>query len=142
MEAVLLRCVAKFCPEVYSVLVANIQVTNINKSFVGFRSCFLNAQYNRTYNIMFSSKRCICIFKMLGIQQRWSPRRRPWPRGSPRGHIFKSLALASKPTSPQKCPALGSRTALFFAWLKRKKQTKDNTSDSLSIRCFFSLFEK
>ena len=29
--------------------------------------------------------------------QRWSPRGRPWPRGRPRGHILKSLALASKP---------------------------------------------
>ena len=27
------------------------------------------------------------------IKQRWSPRGRPWPRG----HILKSLALASKP---------------------------------------------
>ena len=26
--------------------------------------------------------------------QRWSPRGRPWPRGRPRGHILKSLALA------------------------------------------------
>ena len=25
--------------------------------------------------------------------QRWSPRGRPWPRGRPRGHILKSLAL-------------------------------------------------
>ena len=25
--------------------------------------------------------------------QRWSPRGRPWLRGRPRGHIFKSLAL-------------------------------------------------
>ena len=41
--------------------------------------------------------------------QRWSPRGRPWPRG----HILKSLALASKPqvlglgleaSSPQKLP--------------------------------------
>ena len=30
-------------------------------------------------------------------QQRWSPRGRPWPRGRPRGHILKSLALASSP---------------------------------------------
>ena len=28
--------------------------------------------------------------------QRWSPRGRPWPRGRPRGHILKSLALVSK----------------------------------------------
>ena len=27
--------------------------------------------------------------------QRWSPRGRSWPRGRPRGHILKSLALAS-----------------------------------------------
>ena len=47
-------------------------------------------------------------------QQRWSPRGRPWPRGRPRGHILKSLVLASNPTSPQKCPVLDSRTALFF----------------------------
>ena len=33
----------------------------------------------------------------LGLKQRWSPRGRPWPRERPRGHIFKSLALASKP---------------------------------------------
>ena len=37
-------------------------------------------------------------------------------RGSPRGHIFKSLA--SKPQVLKNCPVLGSRTALFFDWLK------------------------
>ena len=36
--------------------------------------------------------------------QRWSPRGRPWPRGRPRGHIFKSLALASKPLVLENCP--------------------------------------
>ena len=48
-----------------------------------------------------------------------SPPGRPWPRGRP------SLAWASKPTNPQKRSFLGSRTALFFDWLKRKitKQT-------------------
>ena len=40
------------------------------------------------------------------IQQRWSPR----------GHIFKSLA--SKPQVLENWPVLGSRTALFFEWLK------------------------
>ena len=51
-------------------------------------------------------------------QQKWSPRGQPWPQG----HILKSLslALASKPASPLKCPVFGSRTALFFDWLKRK----------------------
>ena len=52
---------------------------------------------------------------------RWSPRGRPWPRG----HILKSLALASKVTSlalrPQvleNWPVLGSKTAVFFELLK------------------------
>ena len=61
------------------------------------------------------------------ITQRWSPRGRPWLRGRPRGHIFKSLALASKvkslalaskPQVLENCPVLGSRTALFFEQFK------------------------
>ena len=57
------------------------------------------------------------------VNQRWSPRERPWPRG----HILmslalaskvKSLALASKPQVLENCPVLGSRTALFFELLK------------------------
>ena len=55
--------------------------------------------------------------------QRWSPRGRPWPRG----HILKSLALASKvkslalasrPQVLENWPVLSSRTALFFELLK------------------------
>ena len=62
-----------------------------------------------------------------GLHQRWSPRGRPWPRGRPRGHILKSLALASKvkslalasrPQVLENWPVLGSRTALFFGKLK------------------------
>ena len=48
------------------------------------------------------------------MRQRWSPRGRPWPRG----HILKSLALATKPQVLENCPVLGSRTALFFESLK------------------------
>ena len=46
--------------------------------------------------------------------QSCSPRGRPWLRG----HILKSLALASKPQVLENCPVLGSRTALFFESLK------------------------
>ena len=55
--------------------------------------------------------------------QRWSPRGRRWPRG----HILKSLALASKvkslalasrPQVLENWPVLGSRTALFSGMLK------------------------
>ena len=59
----------------------------------------------------------------MAIAQRWSPRGRPWPRG----HILKSLALASKPQvlglglealGPRKlpCPRLEDRT--IFEQLK------------------------
>ena len=61
--------------------------------------------------------------------QRWSPRGRPWPRGRPRGHNLKSLALALaskvkslalalRPQVLENWPVLGSRTALFFGMLK------------------------
>ena len=55
------------------------------------------------------------------IEQRWSP------RGRPRGHILKSLtlaskvkslALASRPQVLENRPVLGSRTARFFGMLK------------------------
>ena len=46
--------------------------------------------------------------------QRWSPRGRPWPRG----HILKSLALASRSQVLENWPFLGSKTALFFERLK------------------------
>ena len=63
------------------------------------------------------------VTKIKAKVQRWSPRGRPWPRG----HILKSLALASKVKSlalasrPQvlkNWPVLGSRTAVFFELLK------------------------
>ena len=39
-------------------------------------------------------------------------------RWSPRGHILKSWALASRPEIFENWPVLGSRTALFFELLK------------------------
>ena len=68
------------------------------------------------------------------FNQRWSPRGRPWPRGSPRGHILKSLALASKPQVLKNCPVLGSRKALFFETLKfcwKAPETSQETCEDL-----------
>ena len=48
-------------------------------------------------------------------QQRWSPRGRPWPRGRPRGHILKSLALVSKVKS---LALASSHRKLACPWLK------------------------
>ena len=59
--------------------------------------------------------------------QRWSSRGRPWPRGRPRLHILKSLALASKPQVLENCPILGSRTALFFEPLKFRWKTPETS---------------
>ena len=55
---------------------------------------------------------------MKYYKQRWSRRGRPWPRGRPRGHILKSLALASRPQVLENWPVLGSRTALLFELFK------------------------
>ena len=41
-----------------------------------------------------------------------------YQRWSPRGHILKSLALASRPQVLENWPVLGSRTAVFFELLK------------------------
>ena len=72
----------------------------------------------------------VFIAAVWGRLRRWSPRGHPWPRERPRGHILKSLVLASKPqvlkplalaSKPQvleNCPVLGSRTALIFEQLK------------------------
>ena len=73
------------------------------------------------FNDLNSNNRTFYPLRDHNIDQRWSPRGRPWLPG----HNLKSLAskvnfLASKPTSPRKCPVLGSRTALFFDRLKRK----------------------
>ena len=87
-------------------------------------------------------------------KQRWSPRGRPWPRGRPRGHILKSLALtlaskvkslalalASKPQVLENCPVLGSRTALFFEQLKFRWKTPE-TSQKICEHLFcFPLLE-
>ena len=78
---------------------------------------------------MFFNTHTLCCFQLVlrCINQRWSPRGRPWPRGRPRGHILKSLALASKvkslalasrPQVLENWPVLGSRTALVFGMLK------------------------
>ena len=76
--------------------------------------------------MLFVSKRLVFALQQkkkntassLTIHQRWSPRGRPWPRGRPRGHILKSLALASRPQVLENWPVLGSRTARFFGMLK------------------------
>ena len=67
--------------------------------------------------------------------QRWRPRGRPWPRG----HILKSLALASKPQVLENCPALSSRTALFFEQLKFCWKTPE-TSRKICEYLFSFLF--
>ena len=59
----------------------------------------------------------IALLNVWGsLLQRWGPR----GRSRPRGHILKSLALASKPPSPRKCPVLGRRQHYFLIGKKGK----------------------
>ena len=90
----------------------------------------------------------------LPIYQRWSPRGRPWPQGRPRGHILKSLALASKvkslalalaskPQVLENWPVLGSRTALFFEQLKFRWKTPETSQKFCEhLFCFSHLEHK
>ena len=89
--------------------------------------------------------------KIRATCQRWSPLGRPWPRGRPRKHFFRSLALASKlksfglglvPYNSSKMSCLRLENSIIFDWLKRKKpKQKSIPTSSLSIR-FLSLFKK
>ena len=67
------------------------------------------------------------IYPALMVQKGQNFGRPHWQRWSPREHILKSLALASKvkslalasrPHVLENWPVLGSRTALFFELLK------------------------
>ena len=71
----------------------------------------------------------VLLFRGVKITnyQRWSPPGLPWPRGRPRGHILKSLALASKPQVLKNCPVLGMRTALVFEQLKFRWKTPETS---------------
>ena len=66
----------------------------------------------------------ISKYKYISLQ-RWGPRRRLLPRG----HILKSLALASKPQVLENCPVLGSKTAIFFELLKFCRSPEKNFDD-------------
>ena len=81
------------------------------------------------------------MFLLMNLQnkhytglQRWSPRGRPWPRG----HILKSLALASKVKSlalasrPQFCGALEK----FFG-----KRFLVEIAGKIFVKTFFFFFE-
>ena len=82
--------------------------------------------------LLFQKSNYVVIVLLFGgvkitNHQRWSPRGRPWLRGRPRGHILKSLALASKTQVLENCPVLGSRTALVFEQLKFRWKTPETS---------------
>ena len=120
-----------FNDNAWSILFRHILFNSVKFSLklVSLNSCCVS---NSTTTIQFDHQiqRCAIFHSNWnGDNQRWSPRGRPWPRGRPRGHILKSLALASKvkslalalaskPQVLENCPVLGSRTALFFKQLK------------------------
>ena len=69
---------------------------------------------------------------IIAVHQKWSPRGRLWPRGRPREHILKSLALVSKPQvlglglealGPRKLPCPRLEDSTIFGPLKFCRKT-------------------
>ena len=112
----------------YTSNTTNCLLTNKVKKNAGKKSTRCRFQfYAHTHNcISYSISILYDKYELLKKHyQRWSARGRPWPRG----HILKSLALASKvkslalalasrPQVLENWPVFGSRTALFFELLK------------------------
>ena len=105
-------------PKCPSSIVSNWNDRRSRRVFLCFYSAIFQLTSAKFQTFAYNSR-------MVWSNQRWSPRGRPWPRGRPRGHILKSLALASKvkslasrPQVLENWPVLGSRTALFFELLK------------------------
>ena len=79
----------------------------------------------------------------------WSPRGRPWPRGRPRGYIFKSLALASKPPvfglglevlGPRKLPCPRLEDSTIFLTVEILLENTSNLAENLQTPfLFFSI---
>ena len=80
--------------------------------------------------------------------QRWSPRGRPWPRG----HILKSLALASKPQvlglglglealGPRKLPCPRLEDSPFFEPLKFCRKTPETLRKICKYLFYFAQLE-
>ena len=68
----------------------------------------VKSQVQNTAFVQILRNKHIDIIGTIDARQRWSPRE----------PILKSLALASKPQVLENCPVLGSRTGLFYEWLK------------------------
>ena len=82
--------------------------------------------------------------------QRWSPRERPWPRGRPRGHILKSLTLASKPQvlglglealGPRKLPSPRLEENTMFEPLKFCRKTPETSRKICKYLFYFAQLE-
>ena len=74
----------------------------------------------------------------FSFQQRWSPQGRPWPRG----HILKSLALASRPQVLKNWPVLSSRTALIFELLKFCRVLEKFVGKRIFVEIAWKIFVK
>ena len=102
-----------------------------NKKFQLIRHCYFSFLMQAGLLQLVNLKQQFS-FVTQSAEPRWSSLGRPWPRGRPRGHILKSLALkvkslalkvkslalASRPQVLENWPVLGSRTAVFFELLK------------------------
>ena len=90
-----------------------------NKETLCSKNCSC-PEWCNMHDLLFIHKQNATIIVIV-MYQRWSP------RGRPRGHILKSLALASKLQVLENCPVLGSMTALFFELLKFRWKTPETS---------------
>ena len=128
------------------------QPTNLSWIYIARSSWYLGSfaasscqKFVKTKKVLPSNRGAFRIV-VYGKSQRWSPWRRPWPRGRPREYILKSLAskvqsLASKPQVLENCPVLGSRTALFFDQLKFCWKTPETSRKICEYLFYFRLLE-
>ena len=106
----------------------NVFISGINSKEIFNKA---NLELNNIHNWMTANKLTINETKtkyiLFNPSQWWSPRGRPWPRGRPREHILKSLALASKPQvlglglealGPRKLPCPWLEDSTIFEQLK------------------------
>ena len=108
--------------------------------YLGLRVRVLKKWYSSCTRVLYLSTPLVCSL--------WWAEVGPWGRPWPRGHILKSLALASKvkslalkPQVLENCPVLGSRTALFFEPLKFHWKTLENLQKFCEQLFCFPLLE-
>ena len=117
-------------------------IANMATILIHFLQKFALVRSFQHFAIKFLNQKIFLARLKSASKQRWSPQGRPCPRG----HILKSLALASKPevlglgleaSSPRKLPCPQLENSTFFEQLKfRWKTPKTSRKICEHLFCF------